>query len=150
MPAGLNHAAAVAYRGSVYVVGGYRGRRTLDDEVATLYRYQPRARPLDAADARRRPRRGALAAAVIGHRLYAVGGAATGRGALATLEVYDFRTRRWSAGPDLPLAARAPRRARPPRGQLLRARRPRRRAAATSRASTATTRRAAAGRACAT
>ena len=41
MPTGLNHAAAVAYRGSVYVVGGYRGRRTLDDEVATLYRYQP-------------------------------------------------------------------------------------------------------------
>ena len=41
---------------------------------------------------------------MVGHRLYAVGGAASGRGALATLEVYDFRTRRWSAGPDLPLA----------------------------------------------
>jgi N-acetylneuraminic acid mutarotase len=102
MPAGLNHAAAVAYRGDVYVVGGYRGRRTLDDEVATLYRYQPRrdrwTRLRSAPTAR-----GALAAAVIGHRLYAVGGAASGR-ALATLEVYDFRTRRWSAGPDLPLA----------------------------------------------
>jgi N-acetylneuraminic acid mutarotase len=103
MPAGLNHAAAVSYRGSVYAVGGYRGRRTLDDEVATLYRYQPRRdrwtrlAPMPTA-------RGALAAAVVGHRLYAVGGAATGRGALATLEVYDFRTGRWAAGPDLPLA----------------------------------------------
>ena len=126
MPAGLNHAAAVAYRGSVYVVGGYRGRRTLDDEVATLYRYQPRRdrwtrlAPMPTA-------RGALAAAVVGHRLYAVGGAATGRGALATLEVYDFRTRRWSAGPDLPLA-REHLAAAAARGQRLRAGRPRRRA----------------------
>ena len=103
MPVGLNHAAAVSYRGAVYVVGGYRGRSTLDDEVATLYRYQPRRdrwTRLPSAPTRR----GALAAGVIGHRLYAVGGAATGRGALATLEIYDFRTRRWSAGPDLPLA----------------------------------------------
>ena len=101
---------------------------------ATLYRYQPRRdrwtrlAPMPTA-------RGALAAAVVGHRLYAVGGAATGRGALATLEVYDFRRRRWSAGPDLPLArehlaaaaaARAGLRAGRPRrraGQL-RARRP--------------------------
>ena len=103
MPAGLNHAAAVAYRGSVYVVGGYRGRSTLDDEVATLYRYQPRRNRWTRLPSMPTAR-GALAAAVVGHRLYAVGGAATGRGALATLEVYDFRTRRWSAGPDLPLA----------------------------------------------
>ena len=27
MPVGLNHAAAAAYKGRVYVVGGYRGRR---------------------------------------------------------------------------------------------------------------------------
>jgi N-acetylneuraminic acid mutarotase len=103
MPVGLNHAAAVAYRGDVYVVGGYRGRSTLDDEVATLYRYQPRRNRWTRL--RSAPtRRGALAAAVIGARLYAVGGAAAGRGALGTLEIYDFRTRRWSAGPDLPLA----------------------------------------------
>ena len=103
MPAGLNHAAAVAYDGDVYVVGGYRGRNTLDDEVATLYRYRPernRWTRLPSAPTRR----GALAAGVIGHRLYAVGGAASGRGALPTLEIYDFRSRRWSAGPDLPLA----------------------------------------------
>ena len=101
MPVGLNHAAAVAYRGSVYVVGGYRGRRALDDEVATLYRYQPKRNrwtQLPSAPTRR----GALAAGVIGHRLYAVGGAGAGR-ALPTLEIFDFRTRRWRRGPDLPL-----------------------------------------------
>jgi N-acetylneuraminic acid mutarotase len=101
MPAGLNHAAAVAYRGDVYVVGGYRGRASLDDEVSTLYRYDPgrnRWTRLPSAPTRR----GALAAGVVGHRLYAVGGATAGR-ALGTLEIYDFRTRRWSTGPDLAL-----------------------------------------------
>ncbi len=101
MPVGLNHAAAVAYRGNVYVVGGYRGRNSLDDEVDTLYRYQPkrdRWTRLSSAPTRR----GALAAGVVGHRLYAVGGATAGR-ALPTLEIYDFRTRRWSTGPGLSL-----------------------------------------------
>jgi N-acetylneuraminic acid mutarotase len=102
MPVGLNHAAAVAYRGDVYVIGGYKGRNSLDDEVATLYRYQPKRNRW--TQLRSAPtRRGALAAGVIGHRLYAVGGATGGR-ALPTLEIYDFRTRRWSSGPDLPVA----------------------------------------------
>ena len=103
MPVGLNHAAAATYRGDVYVLGGYRGRNTLDDESASLYRYNPRLdrwSRLPAAPTAR----GALAVGVIGHRLYAAGGAATGRGALATLEIYDFRSRRWSRGPDMSLA----------------------------------------------
>src|SRR5688572_30568092 len=41
MPVGLNHAAAAAYKGRVYVVGGYRGRTALDDETAALLRYDP-------------------------------------------------------------------------------------------------------------
>ena len=67
VPVGLNHAATVAYRGNVFVVGGYRGRNSLDDEVATLYRYQPKRNrwtQLPSAPTRR----GALAAGVIGHR----------------------------------------------------------------------------------
>ena len=43
MPVGLNHAAAAAYRGHVYVVGGYRARSNLDEETASMYRYDPRA-----------------------------------------------------------------------------------------------------------
>jgi len=48
-------------------------------------------------------KRGALTAGVIGDRLYAAGGAADGK-ALATLEVYDFKTRRWSPAPPMSVA----------------------------------------------
>ena len=48
--------------------------------------------------------RGALAVGVIGHRLYAAGGANARDGALATLEIYDFRRRRWRRGPDMRVA----------------------------------------------
>jgi N-acetylneuraminic acid mutarotase len=103
MPVPLNHAAAATYRGRVYVVGGYRARSGLSDESAALYRYDPRRdrwrrlRPAPTA-------RGALAAGVIGHRLYAVGGANARDGALTTLEVYDFRRRRWRTGPPMGVA----------------------------------------------
>src|SRR5204862_4649530 len=42
MPVGLNHAATTAYRGRVYVVGGYADAASLSGEVASLYRYDPR------------------------------------------------------------------------------------------------------------
>ena len=48
--------------------------------------------------------RGALAVGVIGHRLYAAGGANARDGALATLEIYDLRRRRWRAGPSMRVA----------------------------------------------
>jgi non-specific serine/threonine protein kinase len=99
MPVPLNHAAAASYRGQVYVVGGYRGRGSLSDPIAALFRYDPErnrwsrlAAPPSA--------RGALAAGLVGGRLYAVGGARDGT-ALATLEIYDFRRNRWVAGPDM-------------------------------------------------
>jgi hypothetical protein len=102
MPVALNHAAAVAYRGRVYVLGGYSSPTGLNQEVATLYRYNPerdRWRRLPSAPTAR----GALAAGVIGGRLYAAGGAAGGR-ALTTLEIYDFKRGRWRSGPDMATA----------------------------------------------
>ena len=49
--------------------------------------------------------RGALVAGVIGRKLYVAGGANTHHsGALPTLEIYDFRARRWRAGPDMAVA----------------------------------------------
>ena len=102
MPVALNHAAAVAYRGRVYVLGGYSSSTGLDDEVATLYRFNPRRdrwRRLPSAPTAR----GALAAGVIDGRLYAAGGASS-HTALATLEIYDFARRRWSSGPDMATA----------------------------------------------
>ena len=80
MPVGLNHPAAVAYRGNVYVVGGYTGRGDLRGEVASLLRYSPRrdrwTRLPDAPT-----KRAALAAGVVGGKLYAAGGANARRSA---------------------------------------------------------------------
>jgi N-acetylneuraminic acid mutarotase len=97
LPQAVNHAAAVGHRGALYVVGGYTARSGLGRETGALWRLDPGADRWtalpDAPTAR-----GALAAGVIGDRLYVVGGVARGR-ALRRLEIYDFRTRRWSRGP---------------------------------------------------
>ena len=99
IPQAVNHAAAVAYDGDLYVVGGYTAGSGLAAESARLWRYEPVAdrwtRLPDAPTAR-----AALAAGVIGGRLYVAGGA-RGGAALRTLEVYDFKRRRWSRGPSL-------------------------------------------------
>jgi hypothetical protein len=102
MPLGLNHAAAVAYAGRLYVVGGYAAAGGLSGEVRALLRYDPRTdrwqRLASAPTAR-----AALAAGVIGHRLYVAGGARSGA-PLRTLEVFDLDTGRWRRGPDMAVA----------------------------------------------
>lgn len=102
MPVALNHAAAAAWNGRLYVVGGFGASSGLADEQRLLLRYDPKtntwkrlAKPPSA--------RGALAAAVVGNRLYAVGGVRGGQ-PLATLEIYDLRENRWSKGPDMEVA----------------------------------------------
>lgn len=102
MPVGLNHAAAASYRGRLYVVGGYSAADGLANEEALLLRYDPKtnrwkrlARPPSA--------RAALAAAVVGDRLYAAGGVRVGT-AVPTLEIYDLRKNRWTTGPDMAVA----------------------------------------------
>jgi N-acetylneuraminic acid mutarotase len=104
MPLTLNHPTAVSYRGRVYVHGGYRSAGGLADPTGALLRYDPRR------DRWRRLRpsptpRAAHAVAVIGHRLYAAGGA-NDSGSLRSLEIYDFRSRRWRSGPSFPGPAR--------------------------------------------
>jgi non-specific serine/threonine protein kinase len=102
MPIALNHAAAVSWHGRLYVVGGYADPAGLSQEQALLLRYDPRAdrwkRLADPPSAR-----AALAAAVVGDRLYAVGGV-RGGAALGTLEIYDLRKDRWTTGPDMEVA----------------------------------------------
>ena len=103
-PIGLNHSQAAAYEGDIYLAGGYR-----DGEEATdsFLRYEPKEDrwtelpPLQQA-------RGAAAAAVVGDRLYVVGGSpqifgrSVGGEPYDSLEIYDFRAKEWSSGADIP------------------------------------------------
>jgi N-acetylneuraminic acid mutarotase len=106
LPVGLNHSQAVTYHGDLYLAGGYdEGEEPSDD----LWRYDPDAgrwtelAPMHQA-------RGAAGSAVIGHKLYVVGGAPqtyfvdNPRGPYDDLEIYDFRNGTWSVGPAAPVA----------------------------------------------
>ena len=104
MPLAVNHQTAVAYRGDLYVHGGYAANLGLTQPTGALQRYDParnrwtRLRSSPTA-------RAAHAVGVIGHRLYAAGGA-NDTGSLRSLEVYDFESRRWTRGPSFPPPAR--------------------------------------------
>jgi len=96
MPVGLNHPTAAAYRGKLYVHGGYTGRRDLSSASARLLVYDPRNDRWARLPSSSVPR-AAHALAVVGERLYAAGGN-NRSGGLRSLEVYDFKRRRWSRG----------------------------------------------------
>lgn len=102
MPVGLNHPAAAAYGGDVYVLGGYTGRGSLSGAVASLYRYDPPTKQWSRL-ANAPTRRAALAVGVTGGKLYAAGGV-NSTGVLKRLEIYDFKQRSWSQGPDMETA----------------------------------------------
>jgi N-acetylneuraminic acid mutarotase len=104
MPAGVNHTTAVAYRGRLYVHGGYRGRRDLSSATSGLFRYDPGRNRWKRLRSSHTPR-AAHAAAVIGRKLYVAGGA-NSHGSLRSLEVYDFARHRWRRGPSFPGPAR--------------------------------------------
>jgi N-acetylneuraminic acid mutarotase len=106
LPTGLNHAQATAYRGDLYLAGGF-----LDGLEATsnFWRYDPRTGewaqlpPMSLA-------RGAAGTAVIGDKLYVADGAPQVFGVsnppspFKDLEIFDFATASWSAGPEAPFA----------------------------------------------
>ena len=97
LPVPLNHTVAVAYRGSIYVMGGYASRTGLDRATRGFFRYDPEADRWTRLP-RAPTRRAAHAMGVIRNRLYVAGGARGGQ-PLRSLEIYDFRRRRWSRGP---------------------------------------------------
>jgi len=103
MPVGLNHPAAVAHGGRLYVLGGYTADASLAGETNAFLRYDP-ARNRWSRMPPMPTRRAALAAGVIGDRIYAAGGATSGGTTFRRLEVFDLRTRRWARGPDMAVA----------------------------------------------
>jgi N-acetylneuraminic acid mutarotase len=104
MPVGLNHPTAVAYRGAVYVHGGYEAEQALTAPSGVLLRYDPERDRWRRLPPSPTPR-AAHAAAVIGHNLYVAGGA-NDSGSLRSLEVYDMESGRWRRGPSFSGPAR--------------------------------------------
>ena len=98
MPDALNHPAAVAHRGRLYVSGGYAGESSLSLPSRVLLRYNPRTGRWRRLAPAPTPR-AAHAAAAIGGRLYVAGGA-NESGSLRSLEIYDLARNRWRSGPD--------------------------------------------------
>ncbi|MBC7462352.1 MAG: hypothetical protein H7287_13410 [Thermoleophilia bacterium] len=101
MPRPLNHMNTASYGGKLYVAGGY-GAPTDTSSGATsqLWSFDPQrgswSRLADAP-----VERAAAGAAVIGHRLYVVGGRNDHSATLGSTSIYDFTTGRWSLGPTL-------------------------------------------------
>jgi hypothetical protein len=101
MPEALNHMSAIGYRGRLYVVGGYASPTdTSTDAVTGFWRYDPATRRWHTMPPASVPR-AAAGAAVLGHRLYVVGGRNDASAALSSLAIFDFDTGRWSLGPSL-------------------------------------------------
>jgi len=98
LPAGRAAHAMVALGDYLYVVGG------VGPQPDSLFLYDHKL------DAWRRlatalpTLREHLAAVALGSRLYVIGGRWSGTGNLATLEIYEPATDRWSQGPDMPTA----------------------------------------------
>jgi N-acetylneuraminic acid mutarotase len=102
-PVPVDHSAVVVYRGDLYLVGG-------DSNGAPssgLWRYSPDGGKWETLAQMDTPRAG-HAAAVIGDRLYVVGGTTDApfsdenQPPLTSLEIFDFQTGEWSRGPDMP------------------------------------------------
>lgn len=108
MPIAVNHAAAVGYRGDLYVLGGYTGAPFsfgigtggVADATSAFFRYDP-----ETDSWSRMPsaptRRAAMAAAVIGDELHVAGGADSLR-PLTAFEIFNFKHGTWRRGPDMP------------------------------------------------
>jgi Kelch motif len=103
-PEPLHHAQLVGYGGDLYVVGGYPSGPGTNG----LWRYSLDEGRWTELEGMRLPR-GAHGAAVIGDRLYVVGGTldfALDQTAAPTksMQVYDFSTGVWSEAPGMPTA----------------------------------------------
>jgi non-specific serine/threonine protein kinase len=103
LPEKLNHVGIAVHDGDVWVVGGFKDGARLDlDPADGVYRYDPSQRRWTSVTKLPTPR-GALTVQVVGDRLYAIGGVDPQRSVSYPLvDIYDFKTGRWSEGAPLP------------------------------------------------
>jgi N-acetylneuraminic acid mutarotase len=103
-PEPLHHSQFVSFGGDLYLVGGYSNGPGTNG----LWRYSPDERKWTELEGMRLPR-GGHGAAVIGDRLYVVGGTVDfaldqTEAPTKSMEVYDFSTGEWSEAPGMPTA----------------------------------------------
>jgi N-acetylneuraminic acid mutarotase len=102
-PEGLTHQGIATWNGKIYLAGGFaEGRHQASS--ANVYSYDPATDKYQAL-APLSGKRGAVALAVVGGKIHAIGGRVMGEEAtLATHEVYDPATNKWTAAAPLPTA----------------------------------------------
>lgn len=101
MPIGVNHPAVAALGGKLYVHGGYRADGELAAETDALQRYDPATGGWETLAPSGRPR-AAHTLAVVGPRLFAIGGAHDGGKPLGLVQVFDPASGAWSRAPRMP------------------------------------------------
>ena len=101
IPQGVNHAGFVHLQGKLYLIGGYR--ENTFEPIPDVYIYDLETRSWHSGSPMPTPR-GALALAVIGGRIHALGGAQGQRGSVTTHEVYDPTRDSWSGAAAMPTA----------------------------------------------
>ena len=102
LPEARNHFGMVARGSDVFVVGGEKDIVGGADPKADFFRFSTTTNRWSRMPSMPSPR-SAVAAEVIGDRLYVAGGLYRAQ-PLRTLEIYDFKTGRWSRGSDMPSA----------------------------------------------
>ena len=101
LPEPIHHAAAAVVGERLFVIGGYTGGRVRWTALDTVYEFIP-AREAWEPRAAMPTARGALAIAVLGGRLHALGGSAENPS--NAHEIYDPVANRWTAANAMPTA----------------------------------------------
>lgn len=101
LPHPLNHMSVVARGTSLYVLGGYSGESdTSSGATAAFWRFDTVGHTWQRMPDAPLPR-AAAGAAVLGERLYVVGGRNDAQPTIGELDVFDFATGVWTSGPAL-------------------------------------------------
>jgi N-acetylneuraminic acid mutarotase len=100
MPQSLDHGAALAYNGKIYVPGGFARGKVPTDK---LFIYDLKTKQWYGGNPLLSPR-GALTAQIINGTLYVIGGVNASQVPVNTMEAYDLETGTWTTKKSMPTA----------------------------------------------